>query len=252
VLINRASASASEIFAAAIQDYGRGIVIGETSFGKGSTQAVVNLDRIAKSDKPDFGELKMTVTKWFRINGDAIQLRGVTPDITLPMFSDLDNFGESSYTNALSWEHIAAADYKSSKELARVVPILIADHNARISKDQLFKDLNDDIAEFNAQLKKNRISLNEDERRTEREAQEAKIKRRENEQAKNKGGDPIDKESDDSDASPHQDDGLLPTERKIPTDKKDSDKKDNADKDVLLKEAAHIVDDEANLLRAKP
>ena len=246
VLINHGSASASEIFAAAIQDYGRGVVIGETSFGKGSTQAVVNLDRIAKSEKPDFGELKMTVTTWFRINGDAIQLRGITPDITLPMFTDAENFGESSYPNALPWEQIDAADYKASHDLAPIVPTLIADHNARVAKDQAFKDLQDDIAEFKTLRKKNFISLNEDERRKEREEQEAKIKRRESEQAKLKGGDAKDKQAD-ADEPPREDDGLLATERKFDA-KKDVDKKDDVDKDVLLKEAAHIVDDEAALL----
>ena len=246
VLINHGSASASEIFAAAIQDYGRGVVIGETSFGKGSTQAVVNLDRIAKSEKPDFGELKMTVTTWFRINGDAIQLRGITPDITLPMFTDAENFGESSYPNALPWEQIDAADYKASHDLAPIVPTLIADHNARVAKDQAFKDLQDDIAEFKTLRKKNFISLNEDERRKEREEQEAKIKRRESEQAKLKGGDAKDKQAD-ADEPPHEDDGLLATERKFDA-KKDVDKKDDVDKDILLKEAAHIVDDEAALL----
>jgi len=250
VLINRASASASEIFAAAIQDYGRGVVIGETSFGKGSTQAVVNLDKIAKSEQPDFGELKMTVTTWFRINGDAIQLRGVTPDITLPMLTDAEDFGESSYDNALPWKHIAAADYKASNELAHIVPTLILDHNARTSKDQAFKDLADDIAEFKTLRKKNLISLNEDERRKEREAQEAKVKRREAEQAKDKTGNSTDKQSAESADSPHEDDGLLATERKFNAEK-DVDKKDDVSKDVLLKEAAHIIDDEAALLKSK-
>ncbi|PRC95162.1 carboxy terminal-processing peptidase [Solimicrobium silvestre] len=250
VLINRASASASEIFAAAIQDYGRGIVIGETSFGKGSTQAVVNLDRLVKNDKPDFGELKMTVTKWFRINGDAIQLRGVTPDIILPMFTDAENFGESSFDNALPWGKIPATDYKSSSDLVHIVPTLIADHNARVSKDKAFQDLQEDITEFKTQRKKNLISLNEDERRKEREAQKAKVKLRKNELAKTKSGNSSEKDAAGTDASTRQDDGLLATERNFTNDK-DADKKDSADKDVLLKEAAHIIDDEASLLRAK-
>ena len=81
VLINRGSASASEIFAAAIQDYGRGVIIGEPSFGKGTVQTVVDLDEEARNPKPEFGELKMTVAQFFRINGGTTQLRGVTPDI---------------------------------------------------------------------------------------------------------------------------------------------------------------------------
>jgi C-terminal processing protease CtpA/Prc len=81
VLINRASASASEIFAAAIQDYGRGLIIGEQSFGKGTVQTLLDLDEMAKSEKPTFGELKMTVAQFFRVSGGTTQLRGVTPDI---------------------------------------------------------------------------------------------------------------------------------------------------------------------------
>ena len=81
VLVNGGSASASEIFAAAIQDYGRGVIIGEPSFGKGTVQTVVDLDRVARSDKPRLGELRVTMAQFFRINGGTTQLRGVTPDI---------------------------------------------------------------------------------------------------------------------------------------------------------------------------
>src|ERR1035437_6466221 len=101
VLINRSSASASEIFAAAIQDYGRGLIIGEPSFGKGTVQTMINLDQIAKTDKPELGELKMTVAQFFRIDGGTTQLLGVKPDILFPGFSDAGDFGESSFDNAL-------------------------------------------------------------------------------------------------------------------------------------------------------
>ncbi|NHZ67287.1 S41 family peptidase, partial [Massilia genomosp. 1] len=88
VLINRGSASASEIFAAAIQDYGRGLVMGEPSFGKGTVQTLVNLDRGNPGEKARYGELKMTIAQFFRINGGTTQLRGVTPDIKMPVTSD--------------------------------------------------------------------------------------------------------------------------------------------------------------------
>jgi len=246
VLVNHASASASEIFAAAIQDYGRGIVIGEASFGKGTTQTLVNLNKIAKNDKADFGELKLTVTKWFRINGDAIQLRGVTPDITLPMLTDAENFGESSFDNALAWSHIAPASYTPVGNLSGVVPLLMADHNARMGKDKAFRNLLDDIAEFKTLRKKNVISLNEEERRKERQTQEAKLKRRESEQVKDQPAGAASPET-----ATHQDDGLMPNERNFNAEK-EAEKKNDVDKDVLLKEAAHIVDDEAAKLRVKP
>ena len=111
VLINRGSASASEIFAAAIQDYGRGVIVGEPSFGKGTVQTVVNLDQIAHNSKPKFGELKMTIAQFFRVNGGTTQLRGVTPDISLPGLSDPKSFGEASYDNALPWTQIKPAKY---------------------------------------------------------------------------------------------------------------------------------------------
>ena len=165
VLINRASASASEIFAAAIQDYGRGVVIGEPSFGKGTVQTVVDLDQLAKNEKQKFGELKMTIAQFFRINGGTTQLRGVTPDISLPMLTDAENFGESSYDNALPWMQIKAADYRPTSDLTGILPILRASHDMRISRDKDFQYLQEDIAEFNTLRKKNLISLNEADRR---------------------------------------------------------------------------------------
>lgn len=111
VLINRSSASASEIFAAAIQDYGRGMIIGEPSFGKGTVQTMVDLDRMVDNKKPQFGELKMTIAQFFRINGGTTQLRGVTPDISFPSSFDAGEFGESSFDNALAWTQIKAASY---------------------------------------------------------------------------------------------------------------------------------------------
>lgn len=122
VLINRGSASASEIFAAAIQDYGRGVVIGERSFGKGTVQTIVDLDQIAKNDKPKLGELKMTIAQFFRINGGTTQLRGITPDISLVMATEMEDFGESSYDNALPWMQIKAADYRPAGDLSSIVP----------------------------------------------------------------------------------------------------------------------------------
>jgi len=154
VLINRSSASASEIFAAAIQDYGRGVVIGEPSFGKGTVQSVVDLDQLVKNEKPKFGELKMTVAQFFRINGGTTQLRGVTPDITLPTMTNVEDFGESSYDNALPWTQIKAADYAPAGDLTTIVPMLIVSHDVRMNKDKDFQYLREDIVEFNTQRKK--------------------------------------------------------------------------------------------------
>lgn len=244
VLINRGSASASEIFAAAIQDYGRGIVIGEPSFGKGTVQSVINLDELAKNDKPKFGELKMTVAQFFRINGGTTQLHGVTPDISLPMISDTEDFGESSFDNALPWSQIKPADYKPVGDLTGVLPTLINDHDMRVRKDKEFKYLQEEISEFNAQRKKNLISLNESERRKEKEIQEARLKSKENDRVTGKA-------SGSAKSSAFQDDGLLSSERNLAADLA-IEKANKEAKDILLNEAAHILSDEIGLLKINP
>lgn len=245
VLINRGSASASEIFAAAIQDYGRGIVIGGPSFGKGTVQTVVDLDRLEKNDKPKFGELKMTIAQFFRINGGTTQLRGVTPDITLPTITDAEDFGESSYDNALPWSQIPPATYSPAGNLAAVLPQLTAIHDARVAKDKDFKLLREDIAEFNAQRKKNLISLNEADRRKERQAQEARILMRE------ESGKATDLKSAVANSAAFEDDGLQSNERNLATDLANEKARKSA-KDILLDEAVHILSDEVGLLKSDP
>jgi carboxyl-terminal processing protease len=244
VLINRASASASEIFAAAIQDYGRGVVIGETSYGKGTVQTVADLDEIVKNDKPEFGEVKMTIAQFFRINGGTTQLRGVTPDISLPSMTDADEFGESSFDNALPWTQIKAADYKLEGNLTSIVPRLIANHDKRVSHDRDFKYLQEDIAEFNTLRRKNMISLNEADRRKEREAQEA----RETSREQNRGNNKSDKASAQAVSHALQDDGMLSSERNLSADLAIENANKNA-KDILLNEAAHVLSDEVGLLK---
>jgi carboxyl-terminal processing protease len=176
VLINHASAGASEIFAAAIQDYGRGVVIGEPSFGSGTVQNVINLDLLVKNKKPEFGEIKMTIAEFFRINGEATQLRGVAPDISFPSQNYFNDFGESSYDNALPWAQIKAVDFTPAGDLSGVLPILKRSHDVRVNKDKDFQYLNDVIIEASKQLKKTSISLNEEERRKDIENQNALLK----------------------------------------------------------------------------
>jgi carboxyl-terminal processing protease len=236
VLINHGSASASEIFAAAIQDYGRGIVMGATSFGKGTVQSVINLDRLVKNPQPEYGELKMTTAQFFRINGGTTQLRGVTPDIPFPMIMDSEDFGEASYDNALPWMQIKAANYRPDGDLQPILPMLIVDHDMRVTHDKDFKSLKEDIAEFDAQRKKNQISLNEAERKKEREEQEARLKLRES-------------GSSQQDAMKLADDGLQSNERNISADLAIEKARKDV-KDVLLNEAAHILSDEVGLLKA--
>lgn len=178
VLINRGSASASEIFTAAIQDYGRGIVLGSNSFGKGTVQTILNLDRFAKNGKPQLGELKMTIAQFFRINGGSTQLRGVTPDIRFPTAIDASELGESSFDDALPWSRIKAADYTPVGNPQGILPVLIKRHKQRIAQSPGFKFLEADIAHIKTLRQKNRVSLNEAERRKERDTRDAIIKSR--------------------------------------------------------------------------
>ena len=250
VLINRGSASASEIFAAAIQDYGRGVIIGETSFGKGTVQTLVNLDQLVKSDKPRFGELKMTIAQFFRVNGGTTQLRGVVPDIGLPSTVDGDDMGESSYGNALPWTQIPAATYRPAGDLSELLPMLKIKHDARVAQDKEFAYLMEDISEIQAKRKANMISLNETVRRKEREAQEARTKARESRRdvAGDKTGKRTDKASGNS-ANYLQDDGLQSNERNV-TASLAAEKARKDAKDIYLNEAAEILADEVELLKS--
>ncbi|NGZ84559.1 carboxy terminal-processing peptidase [Duganella aceris] len=273
VLINRGSASASEIFAAAIQDYGRGIIIGEPSFGKGTVQTLFGLDRFSQNDKVHYGELKFTIAQFFRINGGTTQLRGVTPDIKLPTMADSDSYGESSYDNALPWTQIKPAVYIPAGEVKEIVPLLDKRHEARVSKDKDFQYLAEDIALVKKQRKENSISLNETVRRKERDTQEARSKLREARLLATPGADDPILVPDPKDAlnkaiaakpasgktapvpkvagvkgALRSDDGLQGSERTLAAEL-EAEKAAKAAKDVLLNEAVHILADEVGLLK---
>ena len=271
VLINRGSASASEIFAAAIQDYGRGIIIGEPSFGKGTVQTLINLDRFGQGDKARLGELKMTIAQFFRINGGTTQLRGVTPDIKLPTIADADNFGESSYDNALPYTVIKPAVYIPAGEVKDIVPLLEKKYQARVAKDKDFQYLIDDINYVKKQRKDNMISLNETARRKERDQQEQRAKLREARLAAAPSPDDPILVPDPKEAlnkavaakpagakaaklaaavkgASRTDDGLQGDERSLASELEAEKAAKNA-KDVLLNEAVHILADEVGLLK---
>jgi carboxyl-terminal processing protease len=207
-------------------------------------QTVADLDDIAKNDKPEFGEVKMTIAQFFRINGGTTQLRGVIPDIVLETMSDAEEFGESSFDNALPWTQIKAADYTPAGNLTGIVPMLVASHDKRVSHDKDFQYLREDIAEFNTLRRKNLISLNEVDRRKEREAQDAREKSRENNRGDNESG----KASAEARSHALQDDGMLSSERNLSADLAIENANKNA-KDILLNEAAHVLSDEVGLLK---
>jgi len=236
VLINRGSASASEIFAAAVQDYGRGLVIGEPSFGKGTVQTMASLDRI-KNAKPVFGDVKMTIAQFFRVNGGTTQLRGVTPDIRYPPVSDDTQFGESSFGNALPWTRIKAVDYAAVGDVTAQLPRLLAWHESRVQRDRDYQGLLEDLAKARDLRKSNVISLNEGVRRKERAALQKRL-------AAMVGS------GDTGAESVLADDGLQFNERKLDKDLAARKTRESIN-DVILNEAVNTLSDSVALKEGK-
>ncbi|CAG20325.1 carboxy terminal-processing peptidase [Photobacterium profundum] len=174
VLQNRYSASASEIFAAATQDYGRAVVIGEQSFGKGTVQQHRSLNHIYDLfDKP-LGHVQYTIQKFYRINGGSTQNLGVVPDIAFPTAVDPAETGESVEDNALPWDSIKPASYQKLVNYSPILPSLKAKHEQRISKDMEFGFIRDDIQEYKKDKDIKTISLNEKMRIAEQDKTDSK------------------------------------------------------------------------------
>ncbi len=238
VLVNRSSASASEIFAAAIQDYGRGLIIGEPTFGKGTVQTVVDFNRYPRAKDMKLGELHMTTAQFFRINGGTTQNAAVTPDVLFPVSVDANEYGESTYDNALPYTEIAPAVYQKLGSFKSISPQLESLHKTRISQDKEFSWWMQDVAYFKTERDKKSISLNEQERIAERNSLKAKREAREKER-KVLG---LASLGDDD-----NDDGLQAGERKI-VDQVAEEKKAKERPDPLLKESVQILSDAIVLL----
>jgi carboxyl-terminal processing protease len=237
VLVNRSSASATEIFAAAIQDYGRGLVVGEPTFGKGTVQNLIDLDRWPAKTGPQFGQVKLTIAQFFRVDGDTTQHAGVVPEIQFPVTVDASEFGESMFDNALPASKIAMAPHSNLGNFGPIVPTLLADHNARVAKDKEFSWWSQDVAQFRAERDKKVISLNETDRRVERDKAEAKRKAR---QAERKALGLMVAKTDD-------DDGLQADERNVSQQVAAEAAAKNRP-DPLLRETAAILADAISLL----
>jgi carboxyl-terminal processing protease len=237
VLVNRSSASATEIFAAAIQDYGRGLVVGEPTFGKGTVQNLIDLDRWPAKTGPQFGQVKLTIAQFFRVDGDTTQHAGVVPEIQFPVTVDATEFGESMFDNALPASKIAMAPHSNLGNFSPILPTLLADHNVRVAKDKEFTWWSQDVAQFRAERDKKVISLNEADRRVERDKAEAKRKARE---AERKALGLLVAKSDD-------DDGLQADERNVSQQVAAEAAAKNRP-DPLLRETAAILADAISLL----
>ncbi len=179
VLINRFSASASEIFSGAIQDYDRGLILGETSFGKGTVQNLIDLNRMFPDDADQLGQLKLTLAKFYRVTGSSTQNIGVTPDIEFPSPFSAEDFGESSRPNALPWDRIPAADYKESNHISdKMVHNLRKLYAHHLKTDLSLKYRNEDVERMKKEQDRKSISLNLDERLAERDKADSQAEKR--------------------------------------------------------------------------
>jgi carboxyl-terminal processing protease len=168
VLVDRLSASASEIFAGAIQDYHRGVILGQTTFGKGTVQNLVQLDRW--SSKPVNGQLTVTIGKFYRVTGESTQHRGVEPDVPLASLLDTKEVGESALESALPWDRIAGVPFKASAGSGTAPPVaaLATEEDVRSQRDPDYKWLKLDIAAIDSVRDQHTVSLNLQVRREER------------------------------------------------------------------------------------
>ena len=179
VLVDQFSASASEIFAAAIQDYGRGIIIGSQTFGKGTVQSAADLNRYFPGSKYKYGQLKLTIRKFYRVTGGSTQNRGVMPDVDMPSRFEHDEVGESSRKNALAWDHIAPAPYVPENEVTpETITRLLRQHQIRLTQDSAFAAYAHKVEELRHKKRPQRYSLNLEKRRAERQDKEEDDKKK--------------------------------------------------------------------------
>lgn len=226
VLVNRLSASASEIFAGAIQDYGRGIVIGTTTFGKGSVQNLVDLKH---------GRLKITEAKFYRISGDSTQHRGVIPDVKLPSLLNPEQIGESSYDNALPWDRIHPAPHQNYYNIKKYLPRLETAHQERLANNLDFVYMNKQSELMKEAADRKEVSLRLATRQAEQKKLEERMLAMENELRIAKG------------ETPYADYAALKAAKGGNTEEdeaaKEKSKEINPKEDPYLMEAGHILAD---------
>ena len=235
IMIDRLSASASEIFAGALQDYGRAIVVGDRSFGKGTVQTLLDLPE---------GQLKITESKFYRISGDSTQHRGVIPDISYPSLLQHDEIGESSLEKALDWDRIAPVRHKDYGVVDAILPTLVAKHTERANADPDFQYIWDQKALAKKVRGAEVLPLNEAERIAQRTSQEIQYLAIENTRRQAKGMDilasldDLADEDDDTSAAPQDSAEELSAA---------SDDTEAEEVDALITETARILADAINL-----
>ncbi len=188
IMIDRYSASASEIFAGAIQDYQRGIVIGQKTFGKGTVQNLYPLDRYSRyQSKKGFGQLTLTIAKYYRVTGSGTQNKGVIPDIELPSFINEEVIGEETKSNTLPWDQIVKLDFKTQHELSSALSVVEDSFLSRKENNLALKFLIEDINDFNDDQQVSTVSLNIDQRKNDRNSRDLQNKERRKKRLKELG-----------------------------------------------------------------
>ena len=238
IMIDRLSASASEIFAGALQDYGRAIIVGDRSFGKGTVQTLLDLPE---------GQLKITESKFYRISGDSTQHRGVIPDISYPSLLLHDEIGESSLEKALDWDRIAPVRHKNYAAIDAILPTLVAKHTERANNNADFQYIWDQKALAETISSAEQVPLNENARIEQRESQESQYLAIENTRRKAKGLEELasldDMFGSDEDGEETLDSSTDPDAAAPPSDDDSGDEEE----DALITETARILVDAINL-----
>ncbi|OOF79726.1 C-terminal processing peptidase [Rodentibacter caecimuris] len=187
VMINRFSASASEIFAAAMQDYNRGIVVGQNTFGKGTVQQSRSLNFVYDLDQTPLGILQYTIQKFYRINGGSTQLKGVSADIQFPEIIDAKEYGEEKEDNALPWDKIPASTYSETGNVRQYISELEKKHQARVEKEPEFIALNEELKIRDERRDRKFMSLNYQERKAENDSDDVRRLKNINDRFKREG-----------------------------------------------------------------
>ncbi|OOF40209.1 C-terminal processing peptidase [Rodentibacter mrazii] len=187
VMINRFSASASEIFAAAMQDYNRGIIIGQNTFGKGTVQQSRSLNFVYDLAQTPLGILQYTIQKFYRINGGSTQLKGVSADIQFPEIIDAKEYGEEKEDNALPWDKIPASTYSETGNVRQYISELEKKHQVRIEKEPEFIALNEELKIRDERRDRKFMSLNYQERKAENDSDDVRRLKNINDRFKREG-----------------------------------------------------------------
>lgn len=193
VMTDRFSASASEIFAGAIQDYGRGIIIGNNTYGKGTVQSAIDMRRVNPDLGDKGGQLNLTMGKFYRVSGSSTQHKGVIPDIEFPTIFPADKYGESANASALPWDEIKSSNYTKYANLGPAIAVLKTAHDARMKTSKEYTYLLQDIAEFKKRDAEDSLPLNEATLKKQRDELEAQNLARENERRVSRGLPPLKK-----------------------------------------------------------